>query len=325
MVALSLPETRAQSVSVTAKVPGVCGNGIAEVDEQCDGSDLNGQSCTTQGFTGGTLQCNLNCTLNTSSCTTVTSPAPSSNSGGVAHIVLPSFVNVVIRGRAYPEGLVTLLVDGRVQNTVRADSQALFDWSFVLNPGAHDFSLYSTDLHGRRSPVYTFSKNLLGQATSMFPEIFLAPTIKAEKTEVKKGDILNIHGQAAPSSRVSVFVDSENAIAKTVTAEKDGAYLLSLNTDNLAYGDHTAKIQAELGGMKSLYSSLIKFAIGEKNILRNLPADENGDGRVNIVDLSIILYWWGETPKETSRAADINKDGQINLKDLSVMLYYWTG
>lgn len=46
-----------------------CGNGNIEAPEQCDGSALGGATCLTQGFDGGTLSCNSNCTFNTSNCT----------------------------------------------------------------------------------------------------------------------------------------------------------------------------------------------------------------------------------------------------------------
>lgn len=47
-----------------------CGNNIVEGTEDCDGSNLNGQTCILQGFNGGTLSCDPNCMFNTSSCTT---------------------------------------------------------------------------------------------------------------------------------------------------------------------------------------------------------------------------------------------------------------
>ena len=50
----------------------VCGNGIVEGTEQCDGTGLNSQTCQTQGFTGGTLNCNNDCTFNTGACTSCT-------------------------------------------------------------------------------------------------------------------------------------------------------------------------------------------------------------------------------------------------------------
>lgn len=47
----------------------VCGNGVKETGESCDGADLGGQTCTGLGFSGGALSCNANCTYNTSACT----------------------------------------------------------------------------------------------------------------------------------------------------------------------------------------------------------------------------------------------------------------
>lgn len=50
--------------------PITCGNGVKEGSEVCDGADLAGQSCTTQGFASGTLSCASNCSsFVTSSCT----------------------------------------------------------------------------------------------------------------------------------------------------------------------------------------------------------------------------------------------------------------
>jgi len=46
-----------------------CGNGSAGSMEECDGSDLAGQSCAGAGFTGGTLSCAGDCTLDTCGCT----------------------------------------------------------------------------------------------------------------------------------------------------------------------------------------------------------------------------------------------------------------
>lgn len=39
--------------------------------EECDGQNLNGNSCQSMGFMGGTLTCSENCTYDLSGCTTV--------------------------------------------------------------------------------------------------------------------------------------------------------------------------------------------------------------------------------------------------------------
>ncbi len=49
-----------------------CGNNLREGDELCDGTDLDGESCQTQGFDAGTLVCAGDCSgFDTSSCRTV--------------------------------------------------------------------------------------------------------------------------------------------------------------------------------------------------------------------------------------------------------------
>ncbi|MGC4121457.1 MAG: hypothetical protein QM765_44155 [Myxococcales bacterium] len=52
-----------------ASSPRVCGNNTIEGDEKCDGTNSNGKSCTTEGFSGGTLGCYANCSLDLSGCT----------------------------------------------------------------------------------------------------------------------------------------------------------------------------------------------------------------------------------------------------------------
>lgn len=59
---------------------------------------------------------------------------------------------------------------------------------------------------------------------------------------------------------------------------------------------------------------------GEGRISR---ADLNCDGRVNLVDFSVFLYFLPR-PVDVSRLADINKDKAVDLVDLSVMFSEWT-
>jgi hypothetical protein len=49
----------------------VCGDGMAEPPEECDGIDLQGLDCTDLGFAGGVLACTGDCTFDTSSCTAI--------------------------------------------------------------------------------------------------------------------------------------------------------------------------------------------------------------------------------------------------------------
>lgn len=69
-----------------------CGDGIIDPTEDCDGGDLNSQTCVSQGLPVGTLSCSASCTFNTTGC-------HSSGGGGISVILtapifedtLPSF------------------------------------------------------------------------------------------------------------------------------------------------------------------------------------------------------------------------------------------
>lgn len=51
--------------------PLLCGNGGIDGSEDCDGTDLAGQTCQDQGFDSGDLACGSNCTFDTSQCVRV--------------------------------------------------------------------------------------------------------------------------------------------------------------------------------------------------------------------------------------------------------------
>ncbi|HWB76402.1 MAG TPA: hypothetical protein VG755_15640, partial [Nannocystaceae bacterium] len=64
----STSSTDAESSSSSDGGP-VCGDDVADRGEECDGTDLGGADCASQGFDGGTLTCAADCTLDTSACT----------------------------------------------------------------------------------------------------------------------------------------------------------------------------------------------------------------------------------------------------------------
>ena len=49
-------------------------------------------------------------------------------------------------------------------------------------------------------------------------------------------------------------------------------------------------------------------------------ADLNADGRVDVIDLGILLSVWGQTTKPK---ADINQDGRVDVVDLGILLSKW--
>jgi len=66
-------------VDATVRIP-ICGDGVAEYPEECDGTDLANQTCTTFGYTKGTLTCTSGCLVDTSECILVQTEEPETDS-----------------------------------------------------------------------------------------------------------------------------------------------------------------------------------------------------------------------------------------------------
>ncbi len=64
-----------------------CGDGEQYEGEDCDGIDLNGATCTSEGFASGVLACDANCVFDTSACVAF---APGGGGGGGGPGPLPT-------------------------------------------------------------------------------------------------------------------------------------------------------------------------------------------------------------------------------------------
>ncbi len=244
--------------------------------------------------------------------------------GGGGGAPLPSrSTKVILQGRAYPDASVTVLKDGKVIITEKADSQANFNVEITnITSGVWTFSLWAKDKQERRSITFSFTTNISSGMTTTISDIFLPPTIELSKVKLQKGETMDIYGQTAPESEITISVESLEIIKKVDATEK-GDWSHSFTTTILEEGLHTARAKAgSPEGLSSSYSKVLGFYIGE-----GLPevicpnADSNGDGKVNLIDFSILLYWWGKDDPYS----DQNKDGKVNLVDFSIMMYYWTG
>lgn len=245
----------------------------------------------------------------------------------------PSVITqVVFKGKAYPQATVTLLKDAQVAATTKAGPDANFEIDLSgLSSGIYNFSVWAEDIKGRHSNTLSFAISITSGATTVISGIFIPPTIDIDKEEVKRGDILNILGQTAPKAQIAVFINSEEEIVKKTTADESGLWLYRFDSSEVDYGDHSTRSRASQGEDISTFSQVAFFKVGYVTIykkLKYLPGDVNLDGRVNLIDFSIVAYWWKRPLTAAAKAnidGRINGDGKIDLVDFSVMAYYWTG
>ena len=163
--------------------------------------------------------------------------------------------------------------------------------------------------------------------TATISNVFLAPTIGVSNSEIKKGDPLDIFGTTVPKAVVISYVNSAKEFVNKVTASSTGIWFKQFDTSELEYGNHSTYSRASVNDRITEKSNVVAFVVGDKTVKSEAPSkrsDLNNDGRVDITDFSMLLYYWNKKPPVTSKA-DINKSGLVDVIDLSIMLYDWTG
>ena len=251
---------------------------------------------------------------------------PPPGGGGGGQIIPVGSASVVLKGKAYPGAYVTILKDGSVAATISADPSANFEATLTgLPAGIRTFGLWSEDKDGRKSLTLSFTSMLTAGTITTFSGLFLSPTIDLDATVLEKGEILNIFGYTYPKSEVNVFINSESEIVEKVTAGNDGGWLLALNTLDIEAGSHSTRSKAVSPESEiSPFSQSLDFKVLKEGEQRPCQgADLNFDGKVNLIDFSILLYFW-EQSNPSNICADINSDRNVDLIDFSIMMYYWT-
>lgn len=263
---------------------------------------------------------------------TISGPAPTptpailggGGGGGGGNIIVPfpGPAKIIFKGKAYPGAFVSLLKNGKIASTALAGSSG--DFNIILtgiSAGTWTFGVYAEDTEKRKSVTVSFVANILGGADTTISGIFISPTISLSGAAARKGDDMDIYGQAYPLSEVNIFVASSQVSVKKILAGADGKWKYVLKTEEMETGIHTVKAKSiGAGGEQSSFSEEMVFKLIDSCQGANL----NFDRKVNLVDFSILLYFW-EQEKPLNICSDINRDRSVDLTDFSIMMYWWNG
>src|SRR3989344_712514 len=242
---------------------------------------------------------------------------------------------VILKGRAYPKASITIFKDGATVATPTADDNGNWQLDTTVVGGIYTFSAYAIDGDNRRSLTTSFTANIPTGQTTTLSDIIIAPTIGSDKSEVKSGNNIKFYGFGYPKSDVNVVINSEVTLVDKTLSDKFGFWTYTLNSKPLELGGHTSKSQVVApDAVISPFSESLSFRVGDRDVAFGKivsPAtscskngDLNNDGKVNIIDFSVLLFFWNQrSPKNP--CTDINKDGIVNIFDFSIMLFWWNG
>jgi len=303
--------------SLICKFGPYCGDGILQTQysEQCDdGNNNNGDFCS------------ASCTIEPAGSGGGGSSGGGSGGSGGSQAQLGDTV-ISVSGLAYPNQTLNFLLDSRNVGTVRAGSAGRFDFSVNANPGTVTLGIWAEDTARRRSITLNSSFDVTQGAVTNVGGIILPPTLGVPSPNIIPGSQIVFSGQAVPNARIEIHFNNSE-IVETTTSGSNGIYELQFNSSQLRNAAYTVRARSVTGvpplTVQSNYSTTLQLFVGVDG-QATLPSDLNRDGKINLIDFSILIFWWGTAGGASDPSADINKNGRVGLEDFSILLFNWTG
>ena len=110
--------------------------------------------------------------------------------------------------------------------------------------------------------------------------------------------------------------------AKTVSFNTNSFGLFALLSSPPEINNQNLNSSSGSSGFINLIRPLLKPIEIPKKVSSDI-SDFNNDGFTDVIDLSILLYWWGKTGSDVENY-DLNSDGAIDIVDISILFYHWT-
>jgi len=260
--------------------------------------------------------------------TSVASP-DSGGRGGVGNFPDGSSVlylgTVTLSGLTVPGGIVTVLEDGVQKATAQAGQDGTFKTTVTgLERGLYSFDLYASDSTGNVTGTDSETMSVTSASVDTISGIDIPPSMTLASTSLSTGSPAQVSGESAPGSQVEVSLANPAGSITTYNASTSdsGAWSVTIPATVFSKGTYLVKARTiETDRSSSNFTGPLSLGIGvTPSACSSGKWDLNGDGKVNLIDFSIMLTEWGAAGK-----ADLNCDGTVGLADFSILLFHWTG
>ncbi len=343
-------------IATTTLQTSICGNALVDSDEQCDvpgetgaySTTIAGRQCNTSCRFGpycgdGILQtqfaeqcddgnnvsgdfCSATCTIEPAGSGGGGSSGGGGGSrGGSERELGDTRVNVV--GQSIPRATVNILLDTRNVGSVRADNNGRFEFSTNASPGTVSMGFWTVDSANIRSITFNTTFDVTQGAITNVAGVIVPPTISVANPRINPGDSVTFRGQTVPNATVEVEIGSPLR-RQTTTSDANGNWALTYNTAGLSPADYAVKARSIVGNntlsSQSSFSTSIQLFVGVDG-RASTPSDLNRDGSVNLIDFSIMIFWWQTNGGDSDPPADISANGRVGIEDFSILLFNWTG
>lgn len=246
--------------------------------------------------------------------------------GGQSRELGDTVVNIT--GRAYPSRTINFILDSENVGTVQSNSSGAFEFATEASPGTATLGIWANDVSGIRSVTLNNTFDVTQGAVTNLNDLILPPTLKLSQANVSSNQSITLSGQAVPNATINIYPD-RNVTTPVATAQSAANGTWSTQyTVRLANGEHTLRARSVTGTppltSQSGFSSTVQIFVGVGGATSG-PSDLNTDGKVNLIDFSILIFWWNTNGGDSDPKADINGNGRVSLEDFSILLFNWSG
>ncbi len=348
----------AQSVATTTLTLSVCGNSTVDVGETCDvlgetgvySQTITGRQCSLQCLFGpycgdGILQtlyaeeCDDGNNDDSDFCSAICKIEPAGSGGGGSsgggggggggsdREVGTTQVNIT--GRAYPSRTVNFILDGDNVGTAQTNGSGIFTFSTKASPGTATLGMWATDIAGTKSVTMSNTFDVTQGAITNLNDLVLPPSLKVSTANFNPGQVITVSGQAVPNAKVDLYIDrNSNTAVASGQSGPNGVWSIQYDTNRLSTAEHTIRARSVTGTgaltVQSGFSSTVQLFAGVEGKAAT-PSDLSRDGKINLIDFSILIFWWNTNGGDSNPPADISGNARVGLEDFSILLFNWTG
>lgn len=207
-----------------------------------------------------------------------------------------------------------------ITRTLQTNSTGFYNLAFKLTSEAlvGDYIAYVSCTHNGHTVLNSTSFQLRQPSA-------LALLLTTDKQTYLIGDNITMRGSATLNSvrqaQVLVAIEVQNPsatpiIVRVMETDSQGEYNLTFPaTNELPTGNYTAYASAIYNGSSA--RTTVSFELKPQMS----SADINKDGKVNIIDLTLVAKAWGSYPghERWDPRCDVNGDAKINIMDLTLV------
>ena len=233
--------------------------------------------------------------------------------------------NLVVTGSSAPNSFITFTENNAVVGTAVTNSLGQFSQTLKFPDQTLTRTITLVADNGTQvTPPTSFTTTLTAFSTTAVDNIVMPTFIDVNPLKAQFGSTVQALGESAPNASINLFVENPLA-SKTVTSDGSGNWTTDINSmyTVLEKGSYTAYARATLaGGYQSNLSREVPFDVIETDQCAERRSDLNCDGKVDITDVGILIFYWGDAGN--GQKADINKDGTVDVTDVGLMMFDWT-